>query len=62
MANVFELIKCISLNNKQCMARSTFLDLNLDEYKKRSCYYTLWLIKIDVTEVVILLMVYSKCM
>ena len=39
MANVSSHTACISLNNQPCVARSTLIDLNPDEYNQR-----LWIV------------------
>ena len=39
MANASSLTRCISLNNRWCMARATLIDLNPDEYNQGLYYY-----------------------
>ena len=39
MDNVSNFTACISLNNQQCIARTTLIDLNPDEYSQGLCHY-----------------------
>ena len=39
MVNVSSLTRCISLNNKPCMARPTIIDLNPNECNQEFLYY-----------------------
>ena len=56
IVNAFNHTNCISLNNQQCMAQPTLINLQPNQYSQECCYY-LWLIWIDVREVAILLMI-----
>ena len=39
MPNVSKFTACIFLNNQPCMAGSTLIDFNLDEYNQGLCHY-----------------------
>lgn len=52
-------IKCIILNNQPCMTRPTLINLNPNKHNERLVSYELWLVQIDVMEVVTLLIVYQ---
>ena len=52
IAKFSDSAKCLSLNNKPCLARATLIDLN-----SNFIIIHLWVVQIDVIEVVILLMI-----
>ena len=39
MVNVYDHARCLSLNNRTCMARPTLIDLNIDEYNQNFCLF-----------------------
>ena len=49
--------KCLSLSNQKCMTESILINLHPNEYNQEFHYYP-FAIKLDVLEVVILLMIY----
>ena len=58
IANAPDHIKCISLNNQQCLTQPTPINLNPNEYIEGLCYHP-FVVSLDrCMEVVILLMIY----
>ena len=39
IANTRDHVKCISLNNQQCMTQSTLINLHPNKYIEGLCYY-----------------------